>query len=139
MGRAIPTIGFGHLIHPGRINGASSEKPFKNGITEAAANDLLREDLGKAEKPINDQVAVPLTQHQFDALVSLILNIGITAFRDSTLLKMLNGGSGYHTGDYLSAAEQFSAWDRVTVHGVRRSSKNLIKRRTAEEALFLRR
>jgi lysozyme len=133
------TIGYGHVVHFGRINGDKSEEKFKKGITEAVANDLLREDLGKAESPTNDLVGVPLTQHQFDALVSLVLNIGRGAFGGSTLLKMLNGGSSYHTGDYLGAAGQFHLWRNASVNGVLHFSNGLINRRAAEEALFLRR
>ncbi len=53
-----------------------------------------------------DPVAVPLTQNQFDALVSLIYNIGEGNFASSTLLKMLNAGN------YRGAADQFLVWDK---------------------------
>ena len=56
------TIGYGHLVHLGQIDGDKREKEFKNGITAAQADDLFREDLGTAEKPINDLVGVPLTR-----------------------------------------------------------------------------
>ncbi len=132
------TIGYGHLVHLGRINGSEPEE-FKNGITGARADDLFREDLGKAEKPINDLVGVPLTQHQFDALVSLVFNIGSDNFKDSTLLKMLNGGSSRHTGDYLGAAGQFRVWRDVRINGHLQSSPGLKSRRREEETLFSRR
>lgn len=130
------TIGYGHLVHLGQIDGDKREKEFKNGITAAQADDLFREDLGTAEKPINDLVGVPLTRHQFDALVSLVFNIGSGRFRDSTLLKMLNGGSGQHTGDYLGAAGQFRVWRDVRINGHLQPSPGLESRRAAEEALF---
>jgi len=95
--------------------------------------------LGKAEKPIDDLVGVPLTQNQFDALVSLVFNIGSGNFRDSTLLKMLNGGSSQHTGDYLGAAEQFRVWRDVRIIGQIQSSPGLRSRRSEEETLFSRR
>jgi lysozyme len=129
------TIGFGHRLHPGLVTEADREK-FKNGITETAANDFLREDLRMAERRVHDHVAVPLTQHQFDALISFAFNLKGNAFKDSTLLKMLNGGSGYHTGDYLGAAGQFHLWRNASVNGVLHFSNGLINRRAAEEALF---
>ncbi|MBF6558933.1 MAG: glycoside hydrolase family protein [Candidatus Binataceae bacterium] len=130
------TIGYGHLVHPHEINADKREKEFKNGITEVRADDIFREDLGKAEKPIDDLVGVPLTQHQFDALVSLVFNIGSGNFKDSTLLKMLNGGSSQYTGDYLGAAGQFRVWREVRVNGSLRPSPGLINRRRDEETLF---
>jgi lysozyme len=56
---------------------------------------------------------VPLTQNQFDALVSLVFNIGGGAFRKSTLLKKLNAG------DIQGAADQFLVWNKGTVNGKR--------------------
>ncbi len=133
------TIGFGHRLHPGLITDAERKK-FKNGITETAANDLLREDLRMAERRVHDHVGVPLTQHQFDALVSFAFNLKGDAFRDSTLLKMLNGGSGYHTGDYLGAAEQFDVWNKVRLpHRGLVPSRGLSDRRRKEKAVFLNR
>jgi lysozyme len=133
------TIGFGHRLHPGLITDADRKK-FKNGITETAANDLLREDLRMAERRVHDHVDVPLTQHQFDALVSFAFNLKGDAFRDSTLLKMLNGSSGYHTGDYLETAKQFDRWIYVRPpHRDPVLSRGLSHRRAKEKAVFLNR
>lgn len=49
---------------------------------------------------------MPLTQNQFDSLVSLTYNIGTATFEKSTLLKKLNAG------DYQGAAEQFTVWNK---------------------------
>jgi len=70
---------------------------------------------------------VPLSQLQFDALVSLAYNIGTQAFRESTLLKRLN------THDYAGAANEFLRWNKAggqVLEGLRR-------RREAERAMFL--
>jgi hypothetical protein len=72
-------------------------------------------------------VKVPLTQNQFDALVSLVYNIGQTAFSNSTLLKKLNAK------DYQGAADQFLRWNK----GGGKVMKGLVRRREAERALFL--
>src|SRR5574343_1083814 len=62
-------------------------------ITQAQAEEYLRDDLRFFESRINDLVKVPLSQAQFDALVSLTYNIGAGAFERSTLLRELNAGN----------------------------------------------
>ena len=75
------TIGFGHLILPGEIFTL---------ITEQEAEELLRKDVAIFESCINNAVKVPISQNQFDALVSFAFNIGCQKFLESTLLKELN-------------------------------------------------
>jgi lysozyme len=75
------TIGYGHLI---------KENEDFTEITEAQAEELLRQDLVIAENCINTALKEPLAQNEFDALVSLSFNIGINAFKKSTLLAMIN-------------------------------------------------
>ncbi len=132
------TIGYGHRIHRGKING-SEPAEFRHGITEARADGIFREDLHEKEDAIKNSVGVPLTQHQFDALASLAFNIGSDGFKGSTLLKMLNGGSGQYTGDYLEEAKQFRAWRDVRTDEGLQLSKGLQSRRGDEETLFSRR
>lgn len=110
------TIGWGHLMLPG--------EPHK--ITREQADKLLRIDLGRAEKAVQDLVPVPLWQSEFDALVSFVYNVGVTAFRRSTMLRKLKAL------DYREASYEFGRW--VFVNGVK--SKGLINRRNAERALF---
>lgn len=90
----VPTIGVGHTT--GVQMGMT--------ITEAEAMDLLREDLRWAEAALDLNVHVPLNQHQFDALVSFVFNVGQGAFTSSTLLRLLN------VGDYGGAAAQLDRW-----------------------------
>ena len=70
---------------------------------------------------------MPLTQNQFDALLSLEYNIGITYFKSSTLLRLLNQGK------YNDAANQFDRW----VYANKKKLAGLVKRRSIEKALFL--
>lgn len=95
-------------------------------ITEARADELLREDVQAFEQAVTETVTVPLTQGQFDALVSLTYNIGPGAFRASTLLRLLN------RGEYAQAAAQFDRWNR----GGGKVLPGLVKRRAAERRLF---
>ena len=76
------TIGVGHT---GTVDGI----PITKGMTITAEKSrvLLIADVAKFEAAINRLVKVPLKQHQFDALVSLVFNIGETNFARSTLLK----------------------------------------------------
>ena len=70
------TIGYGHTagVKAGMV------------ITEAQAEDFLKEDLFSCENAVNNQ-KLSINQNQFDALVSLIYNIGIGNFQKSTLLR----------------------------------------------------
>lgn len=87
----------------------------------------LAEDVLEAESAV-DKVKVPLTQNQYDALVSFVFNIGVGAFGKSTLLRLLNNG------DYEGAAKQFHRWNKDNGKVV----PGLTKRRHLEASLFLR-
>lgn len=113
-----PTIGVGHLIKPGEHFTA---------ITMAQAEDILRADIAPAELAVNGAVKGSLSQNQFDALVCLAFNIGVTAFARSTLVRKLN------EGDTSGAAAQFLVW--VKAGG--RVVQGLVNRRNKERVLFL--
>lgn len=118
----IATIGWGSIKYP---NGNKVKLGDK--ITKAQAKEYKLHDLKEFESTVNTSVKVPLTQNQYDALVSLSYNIGSGAFKNSTLLKKLNGG------DYKGAAEQFLVWNKVNSKRV----QGLVNRREAERNLFL--
>ena len=120
------TIGVGHLVHYGPINGTEAEE-FKRGITKERAMELLRSDVSTAENTVNRLVKVPLNQNQFDALVSFVFNIGETQFTSSTLLRKLN------QGDYDSVPSELNRW----VNGGGRKLPGLVNRRRDEGNLFV--
>lgn len=66
---------------------------------------LLEQDVAWAVEAVNRAVTVPLTQPQFDALVSFVYNIGAPAFLTSTLLKHLDAGN------YGAAADDMLQWN----------------------------
>lgn len=90
------TIGVGHLLTKdelasGKVVIGDEAVRWTDGLTYAQASALLEKDVRVAEDAINNLVTVELYQHQFDALVSLVFNIGVGAFKRSTLLKRING------------------------------------------------
>ncbi|MCU4336083.1 lysozyme [Acinetobacter dispersus] len=121
-GVGVWTIGFGTTVYP---NGVKVKKGDVCTLEQAKA--FFTYDLKRFEGAVNSAVKVPLSQNQFDALVSLTYNIGEGAFKGSTLLKKLNAK------DYTGAADQFPQWNR----GGGKVMKGLVRRRAAEIQLFL--
>lgn len=121
-GVGIWTIGIGTTVYP---NGAKVKQGDTCTLEQAKA--YFKHDLAKFEKTVNESVAVPINQNQFDALVSLTYNIGAGAFKNSNLLKKLN------KGEYQGAADQFLVWNKADG----KVMKGLVRRREAERALFL--
>jgi len=121
-GVGVWTIGIGTTVYPNGVKVKQGDT-----CTLEQAKTYFKHDLAKFENTVNESVTVPLTQNQFDALVSLTYNIGSGAFKGSTLLKLLN------KGDYQGAAEQFLAWKKAKGKVL----PGLVRRREAERALFL--
>jgi lysozyme len=92
--------------------------------TPQIALDWLKEDVAEAEKAVSP--ISHLSQHQYDALVSLVYNIGVGAFERSKMLSHLYS-------DPVAAAEDFLDWDHIG--GV--PNAGLLRRRTFERALYL--
>ncbi|MCG6540156.1 lysozyme [Pseudomonas sp. KSR10] len=95
-------------------------------ITKKRAEELLREDVTRFEQQVSRMVNVPLTQGQFDALVSFTYNLGAANLSNSTLLRLLNAGL------YADAALQFPRWNKAG--GL--VMAGLSRRRAAEQKLF---
>lgn len=95
-------------------------------VTEQQAEEMLLSDLREFEHDINDLVKVPLTQNQFDALVSFVYNVGSGAFRKSTLLRMLNQGK------YDKVPYELARWNKAGG----KILPGLTRRRAAEAALW---
>ena len=119
--KGIWTIGVGHAA-------TSGVEPIpRRGmrITAEQADEIFAKDLERYEAAVS-MVKVPLTQNQFDALVSFTYNVGGVHLADSTLLKMLN------KGDYAGASEQFGRWAKAGG----KTLPGLVARRESEKELF---
>ena len=118
----IPTIGYGNTFY-------SDGRKVKLGeqISKSDALELLEIVANKdfADK-IFPSIIVPVTQNQFDAMVSLAYNIGVGNFLKSTLLKKVNAG------DFIGASEEFLKWNKSGG----KELLGLTRRRKREQDLF---
>lgn len=120
------TIGWGH-----------TGREVKEGLvwTQAMADATLQSDLARFERDVTFLVKVPVTQRQFDALVSFAYNVGsdididtlAEGLGDSSLLRHFNAGR------IVEAANEFPKWNKAGGKVLR----GLTRRRHAERSLFL--
>lgn len=113
----IPTIGYGH----------TTGVKLGDTITQADADRFLLQDIKRFEQAVAALVKVPINTNQFSALVSFTFNVGVGAFKSSTLLKKLN------LRDYKGCSNEFDRW----VYGSNKKPlEGLKKRRKLERELF---
>ena len=96
-GNSIPTIGFGH----------TADVKMGDTCTKAQALVWLDEDLKIADGAIFRLVTVPITQNEWDALTSLVYNIGQGDFAKSTVRARIN------QGDTNGACQAIGMWNKV--------------------------
>jgi GH24 family phage-related lysozyme (muramidase) len=87
------TVGIGHLLHSGACtveDKANHTNEFPNGMKKNDALKLFEKDLSETESHVKSVIEVPITQNQYDALVSFVYNEGINVFISSKLLKDVN-------------------------------------------------
>ena len=117
----IPTIGYGH-----------TPATMGDTISVQEANALLIGDVTHACQAVDGSTHdVPTTDNQFSAMVSLTFNIGVGAFRSSSLLRL------HRASAYAAAANAFLSWDKTHVNGVLKIEPGLLRRRTEESTLYL--
>jgi lysozyme len=119
----VPTIGYGSTYYENGNKVKMTDAP----ITKQRAETLFQivaDDFAKRVVPL---VTKPITQNQFNALVSFAFNVGVQALRNSTLLRLLN----INPND-ANIEKQFLRWNKaggVEVQG-------LTNRRIKESALY---
>lgn len=77
-------------------------------ITKEQSRELLKSDLRRFEKVVNETIKHPLLQHQFDALVSFSFNVGTQAFKNSTLAKKINANASWN-----EIRAEFLRWNKA--------------------------
>ena len=115
----IPTVCVGHTA-------TVKHAPVGTKFSGVACAELLKADTAHAQAGVKAAVRVPVTQQQYDSLVSFTFNVGNSALADSTLVRKLNAG------DCRGAAAEFTRW--VLVKG--KYSRGLANRRARERAAF---
>ena len=110
------TIGYGHT--KGIYEGLE--------ITQSEAEKMLQDELPEYEGYITDKVVPMLQQHEYDALVCWVYNLGPTNLSSSTLLKRLNAG------EFKDVPFQMKRWDKAGGQPL----LGLTRRRNAEALLF---
>lgn len=96
------------------------------------AHELLQGDLKAAEEGVFRALGdTPTTPHQFSAMVALAYNIGVNAFKGSTVLRE------HKMGNHDAAAQAFLMWDKATINGKLTPVAGLKRRREAEAELYL--
>ena len=116
------TIGYGTTKYPdGRKVRLSDPE-----CTKEQAVEWLQNDLKRFVDDLNNMLKVEVAQHEFDALCSLIYNIGPTNLKSSTLMKKLNAGKN------KEAALEFLRWNKASGQII----PGLVNRRFAEKKVF---
>ena len=116
-----PTIGYGNTFW-------EDGTPVKIGdqISKERAETLLKHVVDNFSVAVEVDIKIEVTQNQFDAMVSLAYNIGLGAFKNSTLLRQLN------RGNFVGASQEFLRWDKSNGKPL----LGLTRRREREKLLF---
>lgn len=117
------TIGYGTI----RVNG----QPVKEGMTCTIpqAKQWMLDELNAVTPQIEKACTVTLSQHELDALISFVYNLGIGNFQKSTLLKKINAKEPI-------LAKYFTDWNKARVNNILTPLAGLTRRREAEFHLY---
>jgi len=119
----VPTIGYGNTYYENGVKVQMSDAP----ITKTRAEELLKVNADRFALKVNNLLKKPVTQNQFNALVSFAYNVGSGALASSTLLKLVN----INPNDAMISKE-FLKWNKAGGKVI----DGLTKRRIKESALY---
>jgi lysozyme len=120
---SVPTIGYGSTYYENGTKVKLTDAP----ITKERADALFKivaDDFAKRVVPF---IKKPITQNQFNALVSFAFNLGVRALQNSTLLRLVN----INPND-ANIAKEFLKWNKVNKVPI----QGLTNRRIKESALY---
>ena len=121
------TIGYGHT-GPDVVEGME--------ILETDAETLLRRDIASFEEGVESALYEAIEkgfigENEFSAMVSLAYNVGIGAFKGSSVARYAR------RNDDEKAADSFLLWNKARIDGKLQPVAGLTRRRKAERALYL--
>jgi len=122
----VPTIGYGTIRYADGSKVKLGDKTDKETATK-----LLTDDVNRRAAAIRGLLRRPMTQNQFDALVSFAYNLGMGALEKSTLLKKVNMNP-----DDPAIRDEFMKWNKARVKGVLTELPGLTSRRKKEADLY---
>jgi lysozyme len=117
------TIGYGTTVNAG----VGIDPREGMCITEAQALGYLNATVTKFAANVSKSLTALANENEFGAMVSLAYNIGPTAFKRSSVLRLFN------SGDKKEAADAFLLWNKAGGKVL----KGLNNRRADERLLFL--
>lgn len=119
----VPTIGYGSTFYENGTKVKLTDAP----ITKQRAEQLLKNTADKFAEKVAVLLKKPVTQNQFNALVSFAFNVGVSALKISTLLKLVNANPNDE-----NIANEFLRWNKAGGRVV----QGLTNRRIKESALY---
>lgn len=119
----VPTIGYGSTYYEDGTKVTIKDAS----ITEQRATTLLKNLVSSYEKSVDSFTRDDVTQYQFDALVCFAYNVGVSALKSSTLLKLVNTNPADP-----EIRTQFMRWNKANGKAL----KGLTRRREAEANLY---
>ena len=124
----IPTIGVGATTYPDGRKVTMKDLP----ITQEISREMLRIECEVDLRKVEEMLTREATKYQMVAFASLAYNVGINAFKKSTVLR------AHNEGDTAAASRAFSLWNKARVNGKLTVLRGLVARRADEAAMYLR-
>jgi lysozyme len=126
------TIGYGTTYY--EVEGSTEQLPITDGMVWTAAQCMDALAVG-VESTVSVVASAnechPWNDNEIVSLCSLCYNIGVSAYRSSSVLKFHN------EGNKTAAAAAFLLWDKAHVDGQLVTVDGLLNRRKAEAAKYL--
>jgi len=120
---SVPTIGYGSTYYENGKKVKLTDAPITKERADALFQ-IVADDFAKRVVPL---IKKPLTQNQFNSIVSFAFNLGVRALQNSTLLRLVN----INPND-ANIAKEFLKWNKAGGVVV----KGLTNRRIKESTLY---